>query len=350
MKGVSQEALAEGTGIDRSYIGGIERGERNPALKTIVALADALGVSPARLFHGIGAGDLPHHLEATRNQHGLSLRFRYDQYNASYDLPIATMSEFRAVIETLRSGLRSMHSRSDAVADTFLRAAALWPHANPSDLWTFVVNRAYCDRDNHPPSEARLNLEQSWKRTSGWALERVLVRHYGPFLARKGISLQLGNRHTSTRWFKTIGDVRLIADKADVLIVRTRGDSESFEGVIHVKASIAERRTDDVPTSLALLGSGLMSILWTMDVKSTPSASPVNHGEFGEARNDTEASEKRKDIEQNGHFSACFSYNSMTNPTEETSHVRSRIYTCGFGNPDDEFSNFIINNIPKVTR
>lgn len=49
-KGISQEALADLTKIHRTYIGGIERGERNPTLLMIHRIASALGVSPARLL------------------------------------------------------------------------------------------------------------------------------------------------------------------------------------------------------------------------------------------------------------------------------------------------------------
>ena len=38
------------TGLDRTYIGGIERGERNVALQNIEKIAKALGVSLADLF------------------------------------------------------------------------------------------------------------------------------------------------------------------------------------------------------------------------------------------------------------------------------------------------------------
>jgi transcriptional regulator with XRE-family HTH domain len=44
-KGISQESLAELAGIDRSYMGGVERGEHNIALINIKRISDALGVS-----------------------------------------------------------------------------------------------------------------------------------------------------------------------------------------------------------------------------------------------------------------------------------------------------------------
>lgn len=49
-KGLSQEALAELCNLHRTYIGGIERGERNVSLINILHLAKALDVLPSELF------------------------------------------------------------------------------------------------------------------------------------------------------------------------------------------------------------------------------------------------------------------------------------------------------------
>jgi transcriptional regulator with XRE-family HTH domain len=50
-KGWSQEKLALESGLARSYIGGIERGQRNLALINICQLADTLGVAPSEMLN-----------------------------------------------------------------------------------------------------------------------------------------------------------------------------------------------------------------------------------------------------------------------------------------------------------
>jgi transcriptional regulator with XRE-family HTH domain len=49
-KGISQERLAFDSGIDRSYLGGIEREAENPTVDLLDRLADTLGVPLAELF------------------------------------------------------------------------------------------------------------------------------------------------------------------------------------------------------------------------------------------------------------------------------------------------------------
>jgi len=49
-KGWTQEELAERTGLHSTYVGGVERGERNLGLDNILKIARALGEHPSALF------------------------------------------------------------------------------------------------------------------------------------------------------------------------------------------------------------------------------------------------------------------------------------------------------------
>ena len=52
-QGYSQESFAAACDLDRTYIGGIERGERNVALRNIEGISDALGITLSQLMEGL---------------------------------------------------------------------------------------------------------------------------------------------------------------------------------------------------------------------------------------------------------------------------------------------------------
>jgi transcriptional regulator with XRE-family HTH domain len=53
-RGISQEALARDVEMHRTYLGGVERGERNLTLRSVERLAERLGVPVRELI-----GDAP---------------------------------------------------------------------------------------------------------------------------------------------------------------------------------------------------------------------------------------------------------------------------------------------------
>ena len=56
-KGFSQEKLAQKSHLHYTYIGAVERGERNPSLLSIQKIAEGLGVEITSLFYFPGKGD-----------------------------------------------------------------------------------------------------------------------------------------------------------------------------------------------------------------------------------------------------------------------------------------------------
>jgi len=330
------------------WVSRFETGHTIPDLNTFLVLVDRIGVDPQQLFSDIRN---PAPLQMVRSIYGVPsgndvmVHFTYANHDATYLLKNATVEQFDEVLRAMRDGLATLveDSESDddvqsqiktnAVVSAFMKAISFWPKANPSDIWWFIIYRAYCDPFNHPAEYARLSFEQSWKRTSGWALEEIFVRHYRDELLKHGISMEIANGERKRQLAAAFNvPVRIESDKVDIFL---SGPDNAVFGVVHVKASFAERRTDDVPMSEALIKAGYYSPLCTMDCKSSPSVKPANRGELGGTGANRSA--KRKDIEDDGWFSACFSYNSNTIPTPKGKFVKAPVICCDFSNPDDEF-------------
>lgn len=54
-RGMTQEAFADACEIDRSYMGGVERGERNLALVNVARIIETLEMKPSEFFKALDA-------------------------------------------------------------------------------------------------------------------------------------------------------------------------------------------------------------------------------------------------------------------------------------------------------
>ncbi len=52
-KGMTQRLLADFASLHHTYVGGVERGERNPSLRALLRIARALKVPPEELLGGL---------------------------------------------------------------------------------------------------------------------------------------------------------------------------------------------------------------------------------------------------------------------------------------------------------
>lgn len=347
--GFSAAQVEESLVLGRGWVNWLEAGEHEPSLGMLAALLALYGSNLPDFFSSLtldATTVIPdRHLTATQEQSDLRLHFPMGQYAASVTIPTATISEFTSVTKVMRDQL-AQNSASTAIVECFLTAVQTWPHANPSDLWYFLLSHCYQDDYNHSALEAGRNWEQSWKRASGWALENVILRHYNPHLQKKGIRLATPAPRERTALLKAMGipNPGDAAAKADVVALgRLSAKEEIGFGVIHIKASFAERRTDDVPLSKELISRGFASSFVTMDCKAAPSKQPNNRGELGAVQGSQETvSAKRSEIERDLNFDACFSYNTNTKPTPAGQQAAARIVICKFDNPNDAFSKHLV--------
>lgn len=162
--GLSAGELEQRLIIGPGWIERFESGDTVPSLEVVLAILNALGRDLGDVVEGLPRGAPGEQIErsvyAEERSDDLLVHFRYADHDAVYRLPDARIRDFDEVIRTLRDRLSRLAGageqaqiqaiKTDAVAAAFLRAVQLWPHANPSDLWWFLIYRAYCDPYNHP--------------------------------------------------------------------------------------------------------------------------------------------------------------------------------------------------------
>ncbi len=258
------------------------------------------------------------------------------------DLPSFGEKTYKAVRTLITAELqRPKIKNRDVIADAFLYVLRRSPGANASDLWHHVVYRLYCELlATHRHQDAK----QSWVRASGDALEMTVGRLYAPVLElhRVRITALIG-RDQKQAALEAMGlTAKVGGSKLDVgLYLEVGAGGHRIFGGVHVKASLAERISDDVPASRAMMTNGYFSPLWTLDVKSfpPPHGNLINKGELGTPE---APSDKRKYIEEHGDFDNCYSANSRTVPSRGVTSSSKRIYTLNLLNQPDQFAQDVI--------
>jgi hypothetical protein len=269
----------------------------------------------------------------------VKFRTTINQTDVVIDLPGVTNTAFEAIEQLLDLALeRPKVKNRDAIKDAYLTALKTCPKANASDLWHHVVYRQYCAIFNrHRPQDPK----QSWVRASGEALELVVEELYSATLLEHNIRIQmLISKPKKVAALKAMGIAGVVAsDKLDVGLFID--DMDKIFGGVHVKASLAERVSDDVPCSRAMMQNGGFSPLWTLDVKSfpPPHGDLVNRGELGTPDAPTE---KRRYVEEHGDFDHLFSGNARTVASKKETKTGKRVIVIDPANQPDLFLQEVI--------
>jgi transcriptional regulator with XRE-family HTH domain len=333
-KSLSQEKLADQCDLHRTYVGGIERGERNITILSLQKIIDILGIGFKEFFTFKEDAD-----DAKCGSSEAALE------HAAKFIPEMAYESFAEIDSAFCSVMNAKETKGrDAICDAFKSAVKICPEANISDLWHHLVYRIYLS------NRIGTDPEQSWVRTSGEGFELFIQDIYNPIISDLGFKIvSLISRTEKTTALKALNlGNRIGSSKMDLILLRKDSKPDYLNtgcgivGVIHAKVSLAERVSDDIPASRILMRKGLQSILITLDVKSfpPPNGDLINRGEFGTL---DRPSDKRRYIEEHGDFSACFSYNSRTVPSPKRTKSGKKIYTVKSIQTNDYFVNYLRN-------
>ena len=254
-------------------------------------------------------------------------------------LPGVSKEDYEEVSAMLFQGMASGGKVRDAIANAFELGIDLCPDANHSDIWCHIIYRQFLTKA----------APQSWVRTSGEGFEVFLCRYYTALLATRGI--HLFGLFDKTLRSKVLGEIGLPSSmgsaKLDIVVFGTKEGQRKVIGGIHAKGSLAERITDDAPMSKAMLAKEFWSPLCTLDVKTYPPRDLTNRGELGTP---DKPSDKRGYIENDVVFSACYSYNQRTVPSDNETPSGKKIYRLTFKREWDQLCADAVSEMEKRFR
>jgi transcriptional regulator with XRE-family HTH domain len=350
-KGLTQEQVASLLGVTQSFVAKVEGLERRLDVLELIDWLSALKTTLEEFFsepvrEAVGNGNAiltPIKGDIESHPNGVLQKYAYrgkvltlllegitrDQY-------LTVEREVSGIFSALNAERPSLKNR-EAIVNAFEFAISAMPDLNPSDVYQQIIYRFYLREYK------KSKPDQSWVRAGGEAMELFVERHYTPILLPKGVHIKaLISGAEKAKALQEMGLKGKVGDsKLDVVLYGEDQGRLKLFGGIHCKASLAERVSDDVPCSVAMMRGGYYSVLYTFDSKSfpPPQGDLVNRGELG---SHTQPSDKRKYIEEHGSFDACFSYNLRSNPSVLPTRSGKQIYVCSLRPQDDLFPSHVL--------
>lgn len=347
---LTQTALAEKLGQPQPYVAKVEGAERRLDIIELFDWLAALEYEPQQFFQDIGwfPGDegvvpLPVRGVVEPHQRGVLQQLIWQGQIRSVLLEGITPEQYlRVEMEVSRifaalNADKPVLKNREAIVQALVFAVRELPALNPSDMYQHIIYRLYLRE--YRKSKA----EQSWVRAGGEAMELFIERHYQPILEPYGITVRaLLSGAAKAEALAEMGLTGVVGDsKLDVALYGEHAGRRIIFGGVHSKASLAERVSDDVPCSQAMMRSGYVSFLYTFDSKSfpPPQGDLINKGELG---THAQPSDKRRYIEDHGSFDACYSYNLRTHPTHGEPRSGKKIYVCSLKPDEDVFPAHVV--------
>ena len=349
-RNITQVMLAERLGQHQSYIAKVEGFERRLDVIELFDWLQGLNYEPQRFFQDIGwfpkggkVIPLPLRNQVREEQNGVFQQLVWEGQIKEVYLEGISAKQYLTVenyVVQLFSQLNISNPRlknREAIAQALEFAVDHLPELNPSDIYQHIIYRLYLRE------YTKSTPEQSWVRAGGEAIELFIERRYSSVLQNHGIRLRaLVSAKDKGEALREMGLAGKVGDsKLDVALYGYHNDQLVIFGGVHSKASLAERVSDDVPCSEAMMKRGLVSFLYTFDSKSfpPPAGDLVNRGELGSIN---QPSDKRRYIEEHGSFDACFSYNLRSVPSLEVTPSGKRIFVCSLKPEEDSFSTQVV--------
>lgn len=169
-------------------------------------------------------------------------------------------------------------ARKKAIGRTFVAALNLYTDVEPADIWKNIYISHIFNKSGENDLEKIqkiVSADQSWKKSSGHALESFIVDILNPLLLPKGISI-----HLQKDVSKLLKNNSIVNDPKDLKYISSRLNKDIFDlylainkgqeqykifGFVQSKSSVRDRVTRDREPSIDAMKNFFVSIAFILD-------------------------------------------------------------------------------------